>query len=179
MPAADEAQLIERAKQGDRQAFAELYDRYATRVYRYLLYIVGESADAEDLTAQTFLKAWESIRRFKVMGRPFSAWLLRIAHNLAANQARRSQQGRATEKNWPLAPVASSPDEAQEECLRRKLLTRALSRLPPEQREVIVLRFIQGLGHREVAGILGKTVTASRALQYRALVSLRAHLRQV
>lgn len=183
MVAADEAELIGRATQGDRQAFAELYDRYGPRVYRYVFYIVHETADAEDLTAQTFLKAWESIRRFQARGRPFSAWLLRIAHNLTVNHVRRSPKSRSNsrlrEENLFVAHVASSPHDAHERRSRSELLAQALSRLPSEQREVIVLRFVEALGHRDIARILGKTVTASRALQYRALVSLRVHVRDL
>src|SRR5438105_3154264 len=93
----EERELVRRAISGDAQAFAGLYDAYVTRVYRHIYYLVGNSCDAEDLTAQTFLRAWEAIARFEDRGRPIAAWFLRIGHNAALRHLRSRRSLRPSE----------------------------------------------------------------------------------
>src|SRR5437762_6742034 len=83
--AAVEAARIQRAQRGDAGAFAELYDEHLDRVFRHVLYRVGNRADAEDLTQQVFLRAWQALGRYRITGSPFIAWLLTIAHNLVVD----------------------------------------------------------------------------------------------
>ena len=84
----DDTPLVLRAIERDQDAFGELYDRHAVRVYRHIYYMVGNATEAEDLSAQTFLRAWEAIERYQVRGAPFVSWLLRIAHNLGVSHLR-------------------------------------------------------------------------------------------
>src|SRR5213595_3189942 len=86
--ASDDNDLVVRAIARDEQAFAELYERHVVRVYRQIYYMVGSAPEAEDLTSQTFLRAWEAIDRYQVRGAPFVSWLLRIAHNLGVSHLR-------------------------------------------------------------------------------------------
>ena len=88
----DDTELVLRAIQKDQEAFGELYDRHAVRVYRHIYYMVGNAAEAEDLTAQTFLRAWEAVERYQVRGAPFVSWLLRIAHNLGVSHLRSKRE---------------------------------------------------------------------------------------
>lgn len=176
-PVTDERLLIRRAITRDTEAFAELYDRNVIRVYRHIYYLVNHTKEAEDLTAQTFLQAWEAIDRFQLRGAPFASWLLRIAHNLAVSHLR-SRKGDTplyesiVDEGLPRNPEAVAERQAEEEKVRQAIL-----RLGDDQRQVIILRFVEELDYREVAEILGKSVPAVRVIQHRALCALRKMIR--
>src|SRR5947208_3424023 len=106
--AADTRRLVERAQQGDRQALEELYLMHFDRIYSYLHMSVGNRHDAEDLTTQTFTKMLESIKRFRWQSAPFSAWLFRIAHNLAMDHFRASRRWQP-EEEVPEPPGETEP----------------------------------------------------------------------
>ena len=172
--AIDESELTRQAIRRDAEAFGQIYDRHAKRVYRYVYSVLGRNGvDAEDLTALTFLKAWEKIDQFQPRGRPFLAWLLRIAHNLAVNHLVRGPRDVALEEDAHRAPASESLFEALEKHAQHASLREALRDLCPQQRAVIALRFFDGMSHADVARILGKDTEATRAIQYRALASLR------
>ena len=172
-PVTEERMLVQRAICRDSQAFAELYDRHVVRVYRHIYYLINDQKEAEDLTAQTFLQAWEAVGRFQPRGAPFASWLLRIAHNLAVSHLR-AQKGDAQlhesliDDGLPRNPEAVVERQAEEERVRQAVL-----RLGDDQRQVIILRFVEELDYKEVAGILGKSVAAVRVIQHRALCALR------
>ena len=172
-PVTDERILVKRAIARDSEAFAGLYDRHVVRVYRHIYYIINDIKEAEDLTAQTFLQAWEAIGRFQPRGAPFVSWLLRIAHNLAVSHLR-ARRGDAQlhdsliDEGLPGNPEAVAERQADEERVREAVL-----RLGDDQRQVIILRFVEELDYREVAEILGKSVAAVRVIQHRALCALR------
>ena len=172
-PVTDEKMLVQRAIRHDCEAFAGLYDLHVIRVYRHIYYIINDQKEAEDLTAQTFLKAWEAIGRFQPRGAPFASWLLRIAHNLAVSHLR-ALKGDAQlhelliDDGLPRNPEAAAERQADEERVRRAVL-----RLGDDQRQVIILRFVEDLDYKEVAEILGKSVAAVRVIQHRALCALR------
>lgn len=158
----------------DPTAFGELYDLFVDRVYRYLYFRTGQRAEAEDLTEQVFLKAWEAIGRYRWQGRPFLAWLYRLAHNVHIDHVRKQRPTTSlTDDNHPI----DVPSEVAATELGRRLdadlIARALAQLTTEQRRVIVLKFIEGLGNAEIACIMNKREGAIRALQMRALLSLR------
>jgi RNA polymerase sigma-70 factor (ECF subfamily) len=172
-PVTDERILVRRAIARDSEAFAELYDRHVVRVYRHIYYIINDTKEAEDLTAQTFLQAWEAIGRFQPRGAPFVSWLLRIAHNLAVSHLR-ARKGDAqlheslVDDRLPRNPEAAAERQADQERVREAVL-----RLGDDQRQVIILRFVEELDYKEVAEILGKSVAAVRVIQHRALCALR------
>jgi len=173
----DERTLVERAIQRDREAFGALYDRHVVRVYRHIYYLVGNSAEAEDLTAQAFLQAWEAIHRYQIRGAPFVSWLLRIAHNVGVSHLRSRREG----SELPEALVDRSREGNPEETVQRQAevdrVRQAIMRLREEQRQVILLRFVEDLEYREVAQIVGKSVAAVRVIQHRALNALRKQVR--
>ena len=112
-PLDEERMLVLRAAKHDPEAFARLYDRFVDKIYKYIYYKVGAKSDAEDLTAQVFLKAWEAIGKYRVTERPFSAWLYRIAHNLVVDHFRTKRDAvpieeatRLEEKqaDWTISP---------------------------------------------------------------------------
>jgi RNA polymerase sigma-70 factor, ECF subfamily len=167
--------LVDRAvADRDPTAFGELYDLFVDRVYRYLYFRTGQQAEAEDLTEQVFLKAWEAIGRYRWQGRPFLAWLYRLAHNVHIDHVRKQRPTTSlTDDN---RPIDVPSDAATTELARRldaDLIARALAELTPEQQRVIVLKFIEGLGNEQIACIMDKREGAIRALQMRALLSLR------
>jgi RNA polymerase sigma-70 factor (ECF subfamily) len=175
----DDTPLVLRAIQKDQEAFGELYDRHVVRVYRHIYYMVGNTAEAEDLTAQTFLRAWEAIPRYQVRGAPFVSWLLRIAHNLGVSHLRSKRESSQLHDGIVDDKWRRDPESAYEQTAEEELVREAILRLREEQRQVIILRFIEDLDYREVAEIIGKSVAAIRVIQHRALNALRKQMRQL
>ncbi len=175
----DDDQLIARAAAGDREAFGRLYERYAVRVFRHAYFLTGEPALAEDITAQTFLKALEAISRFQSRGVPFIAWLFRITCNLVINHKKSQKNNGHAQLPETVKAEGTyySPERSCEVKVDGERVWREVRRLPGEQRRVIVMRFIDDLGYPDIARILGKSVGAVRVIQFRALASLR-HLLQ-
>jgi RNA polymerase sigma-70 factor (ECF subfamily) len=173
----DEAELISQAVGGDAEAFGDLYARYLDRIYRYVLYKVGEEKRAEDLTEQVFLRAWEAIGRYESRGFPFSSWLYRIAHNAVVDHYRTAKHERPLESVvFTLADDSLGPEET---LIRKREVSRllnALTHLSEEKQELIILRFVEGLSHAQVAQILDKSEEACRVMQHRALARLSAIL---
>ena len=169
--------LVERGQQGDRDALEELYLIHFDRIYSYLHMSVGNRHDAEDLTTQTFLKMLESIGKFRFRSAPFSAWLFRIAHNLAMDHFRAARRWQPEEEvpEPPGQEELSAEDEAMHSIGRASMLE-LIDDLSPEQRQVLTLKFVFSFGNGEVATILGKTEGAVKSLQHRALVSLQKQL---
>jgi RNA polymerase sigma-70 factor (ECF subfamily) len=175
----DDAELIAEAKLGDKEAFGRLYERHAVRVFRHAYFLTGEVPLAEDLTAQTFLRALEAIPRYENRGVPFAAWLLRITANLAINHRKAQKNGRhaqlpeSIEDNDTLgSPEQSCTLKSESEQVWQKVRL-----LPMDQRQVIVMRFMDDLPYATVAQVLGKSVGAVRVIQFRALANLRNMLR--
>jgi RNA polymerase sigma-70 factor (ECF subfamily) len=167
--------LVARGQQGDRAALEELYLIHFDRIYSYLHVSVGNRHDAEDLTTQTFLKMLEKIGSFRWQSAPFSAWLFRIAHNLAMDhfRARRRWQ---PEEEVPEPPAHEAEPSAELEAMRtigRESMLKLIQDLSPEQQQVLTLKFVFNLPNAEVATILDKTEGAVKSLQHRALVSLQ------
>ena len=169
--------LVDRAQQGERAALEELYLIHFDRIYSYLHVSVGNRHDAEDLTTQTFLKMLEKIGSFKWQSAPFSAWLFRIAHNLAMDhfRARRRWQ---PEEEVPEPPGEEEPSAELEamQTIGRESMLKLIDRLSPEQQQVLTLKFVFGFSNGEAATILGKTEGAIKSLQHRALVSLQKQI---
>ena len=173
----DDTPLVLRAIRRDQEAFGELYDRHVVRVYRHIYYMVGNAAEAEDLTAQAFLRAWEAIERYQVRGAPFVSWLLRIAHNLGVSYLRSKRESSELHDGIVDTKERRNPEWSYQQTAEEEMVREAIMRLREEQRQVIILRFIEDLDYREVAEIIGKSVAAIRVIQHRALNSLRKHMK--
>ena len=174
---ADLRRLVDRAQRGQREALEELYLLHFDRVYSYLHMSVGNRHDAEDLTTQTFLKMLEAIGRFKWQKAPFSAWLFRIAHNLAMDHFRATRRWQPEEDvPEPDGAEESSAEEAALESIGRRSMLRLIENLSPEQQQVLTLKFVFSFSNGEAATILGKTEGAIKSLQHRALVSLQKQI---
>lgn len=168
------AEIIRRVKGGDKRVFGLIYDCYADRIYRYVFFKTNHLFDAEDLTAEVFLKAFENIQSYEIRDCPFSAWLYRIAHNAVVDYYR--LKGKTPLKTLEEGDIPTSEHHDPEIVILSNLdseaLCQALERLTEEQREVVLLRFIEGLPARQVAEIMEKPEGAVRALQRRGLKAL-------
>lgn len=163
--------LVCRACRGDSEAFGRLYDLHLDAVYRYVYYKVSNVTEAEDLTAQIFLKAWEAMPRYQWREIPFSHWLMRLARNAVIDHYRTSRNHGELDEGM----MSHEPDP-QGEYLRGEELQQlalALRKLPEEQRSVLLLRFVEEMDYAQVAEILGKSQGALRVIQHRALAALR------
>ena len=171
----DEESLVRRAQQNEQEAFAQLYESYFDKIYRYVAIRLGDKMEAEDVTQQVFLNALRSISSFKWKGIPFSAWLFRIAHNQVVDYYRRKKRT-AVPLDESLASKDDNPQLLAEQKLDIEKLLSATKRLTEAQREVISLRFAGGLSIAEVAKVMDKSQGAIKALQHSAIVALRKTL---
>src|SRR5579859_3875940 len=166
--------LVRRVRANDPQAFDELYERYSPRVFGYLFQrLNGNAEEAEDLTADVFARVYEKIDAFQPQGAPLSAWVFRIAHNrLIDSIRRRPRQPQVTLDDAPEisgGPVFGGIDQQ----VALEQIKTGLTRLTPEQREVIVLRFLEGKTLAETAALVGRNEDAVKKLQARGLAALR------
>ncbi len=169
----EERLLVQRATRHDREAFAQLYDRFVDKIFKYIYYKVGTRAEAEDLTAQVFMKAWEAIGHYRWMDRPFAAWLYRIAHNSVVDYFR-TRRDVSSLDDMPFLEQenVATLEELTQQHMTADVLRRAISRLTQDQQRVIILRFLEGYSTEQVAQILSKQPGAVRTLQHRALAGL-------
>jgi len=172
-PTPDEAALVDRAIDHDPEAFGRLYDIHVDRVYRHIYYRVGNEQDAEDLTQQVFLKAWQAIPRYKKKASPFVAWLMTISHNLVVDSYRTRKDTAYLEAEVLADGPASSPERAAEASFEQQRLRRAILKLGSDEQQVIILRFIEGFEFSEIASVLKKKEGNVRVILHRALVKLR------
>src|SRR5436190_5383399 len=169
--------LVERGQQGDREALEELYLLHFDRIYSYLHMSVGNRHDAEDLTTQVFVKMLESIGKFRWRSAPFSAWLFRIAHNLAMDHFRANKRWQPEEEVPEPDPGEGSAAEQEAlESIGRQSMLELIQKLSHEQQQVLTLKFVFNFSNAEAATILDKTEGAIKSLQHRALASLRRQL---
>ena len=166
--------LVELARGGDKEAFGQLYDHYHVSVYRFLYYRVGSVTLAEDLASETFFRALRSMSSFRWQGKDFGAWLMTIARNLTADhfKAGRTRLEQSTEDMQTLDSAAEGPEHEVLAHLTNEALLAALGDLPTEQRECLVMRFLQGLSIAETAEILGRSPGAVKQLQLRGVRNL-------
>jgi RNA polymerase sigma-70 factor (ECF subfamily) len=166
--------LVELARGGDAEAFGMLYDHYHTSVYRFLYYRVGSAALAEDLTSETFFRALRSMGSFRWQGKDFGAWLMTIARNLTADhyKAGRTRLEYATEDMGAHDSATEGPETSVLASLTNDALLAALKKLPAEQQECLIMRFLQGLSISETAKVLGRSDGAVKQLQLRGVRNL-------
>src|SRR3954467_3858153 len=162
----------ERAREGDDDALRLLYLLYADNVYGYVLAIVRDEHDAEDIASEVFSKLPRALTRYQPGATPFAAWLLRVARNAAFDHLR-------AQRSVPRAEVYAVTEVAETPAFERLAdLRAALASLPPDQRQVMLMRLVAGMSPGEVAVELGRSVDAVHALQHRARRRLRRDLTQ-
>ncbi len=166
--------LVELARSGDKDAFGALYDHYQTSVYRFIYYRVGSIALAEDLTGETFFRALRSMNGFRWQGRDFGAWLMTIARNLTVDHFKsgRTRLEHTTEDLGTLDCTMEGPESSVLAALTNEALLLALRKLPQDQQDCLVLRFLQAKSLAETAEILERSAGAIKQLQLRAVRNL-------
>ncbi|KAA1397175.1 sigma-70 family RNA polymerase sigma factor [Aeromicrobium ginsengisoli] len=166
--------LVDLAKEGDAEAFGQLYDHYVTGVFRFVYYRVGSQQLAEDLTSETFVRGLRAIQRFNWQGKDFGAWLTTIARNLVADHFKSSRARlEIVAETIPEGKVTvPSPEQEVLALISNEMLFEAVNALPKEQRDCILMRFIQGLSIAQTAAALGRSEGAIKQLQLRAVRSL-------
>ena len=169
----NEAMLVQKAIGHDANAFGRLYDMYVDRVYRNIYYRVSNEADAEDLTQQVFLKAWQAIGKYKKMASPFVAWLMTISHNLVIDFYRTRKDRAYLEAEVLADDSALDPERAAEASIEKQRLRRAILQLSGDEQQVVILRLIEGFEFTEIASLLKKKEGNIRVILHRALVKLR------
>jgi RNA polymerase sigma-70 factor (ECF subfamily) len=170
-PGNDGERLLIEAAKVDPRRFGELYEQNFDRVYAFVARRAGDRGEAEDVTAEVFHHALANLGRFEWRGAPFAAWLLQIARNALADRWQRT----ARERGEP-SPETGDPG-IRAEADRRAMLAELVSRLPGDQQRVIRERFVEEKSIREIARELSRTEGAVKQLQFRALESLRVHMR--
>lgn len=170
-----EEELLARAADFDEAALSELYDRYELKIYSYIYRRTSDQSLAEDLAAQVFLKMLEAIQSERAWHSSFSGWLYRIAHNLVVDHYRaHDRQKQVSIDDIPYIPDhGQSPVRAAELAIDAEALRTAMRRLTDEQAQVLSLRFLEGYSFGEIADMMDKTEGAVKALQHRAVATLR------
>jgi RNA polymerase sigma-70 factor, ECF subfamily len=164
--------LVERARHGDHEALAGLYDRYRDRVARFATGRLSDAQKAEDVTSETFEAMLRNLRSYQP-GTDFEAWLFTIAHRRVSDHFRRLGRRREVELDDAVHPASAGPEDDLVAAESRAEVARAFRDLRPDQQEVLSLRVLAGLSAAEVGEVLGKSEGAVRVSQHRALASLR------
>src|SRR4030043_862072 len=170
--------ILNRAIQGDHEAFGKLYEQYVERIFNYVYYRTGNQHDAEDLTARVFFRAMRRIPQYQERGLPVSAWLYRIAHNLVANWHR--DRGRRPEisldEGFASIPHSEHPEVTLLHLEEQDHLLQIIRVLPPDRQQLIILKFVEHMSNAEIGQIMGKTEGAVKSLYHRTLLSLRVDM---
>lgn len=166
--------LVDLAKEGDAEAYGQLYDHYVSGVFRFIYYRVSSQQLAEDLTSETFVRGLRAIQRFNWQGKDFGAWLTTIARNLVADhfKSSRARLEIVSETIPEGKTVVASPEQEVLSLISNEMLFEAVNSLPNEQRDCVLMRFIQGLSIAQTAAALGRSEGAVKQLQLRAVRSL-------
>ncbi|MBI3589070.1 MAG: sigma-70 family RNA polymerase sigma factor [Candidatus Liptonbacteria bacterium] len=172
-----ENSIIKKAIQGEASAFGLLYDFYQPKIYRFVLIKVGRREEAEDLTHQVFLSAWQNVSHYKDLGFPFSSWLYRIAKNQVVDYYRTSKATMAIEEVDPnYFAVPASAQFGLDDSLRLEQVRLAIQTLDQDYQDVVVMRFVEDLSIKETAAAIGKSEGAVKLIQHRAIKKLKEGL---
>jgi RNA polymerase sigma-70 factor, ECF subfamily len=172
----NESTLIKKARKGNTDAYGQLYDTYLPAIYRFVFVKVGNKADAEDITHQVFLSAWQNIPKYREQGFPFSSWLYRIAKHTVIDFYRTAKHHTDID-TLPEDLYSELPafDEAIDRALHMRLAKTFMTKLEDDQQDVLIMKFVNELSNKEIAHAVGKSEGAVRVIQHRALKQLKAY----
>lgn len=159
-------------------AFGELYDHYHPKIYRFVYLKVSNREEAEDITHHVFLSAWQNIKKYRFQGFPFSSWLYHIARNKVIDHYRSATHHSPIEST-EVERIATPENvmESADASLSREHIQLAISRLPADQQDIVIMRFVEDMSHKEIAAVLQKTEGAVKVMQHRTLKRLKAMLK--
>ena len=168
-----EEELIRRAQEFDQEALGWLYELFYPKLYNYAYLQLGDVHQAEDLASEVLLRVLESLKGYRFRGVPLAAWVFRIARNYLIDLSRRRQRRQQVGLYEGIPDTQDSPQAVAERSIAQDEIRLALTKLTEEQRQVIILKFVEGMDNASVARVLGRSQGAVKSLQHRALVSLR------
>jgi len=169
-----ELSLIKQAQKGGKEAYGQLYDHYVAPIYRFVLVKVTDKEEAQDLTHEVFLSAWQNLKNYKHQGFPFSSWLYQIARNKVIDHYRtKKDHSDIYEIDESFVKVAAAVDTNLDIRLVMEQVKTALHQLSDEQQDVIMMKFIEDLSNEEIAKAMNKSEGAIRLLQHRAVNNLK------
>lgn len=175
----DERKLVIEAKGGKTEAFGRLYDYYLPKIYRFILLKVGHREEAEDLSHQVFLKAWQNISGYSEKGFPFSSWLYRIARNSIIDSYRRSKPSVNIDEAIGMEELVSRPDVGKIDDKKTiSEIMKFLQDLKGDEKDVVIMRFIEELSIKEIAESIRKSEGAVKVIQHRAIKKLKKMLKE-
>lgn len=169
----EEESFIKRAQAGEAEAFGWIYDQYIKKIYRFVYLKVSHRANAEDLTQQVFLNAWQNIGGYQSRGFPFSSWLYRIANNAVIDHYRTNRHHLAIDSLPEDIFAEEAPNRRIEQEAEIAEVKGAVRQLEPDQQSVIIMKFVEELSNKEIASALDKTEGAIRVIQHRALKKIK------
>ncbi len=173
MPSNTIPDLITQAQKGSADAAGQLYERHYRSIFRYLFYRTGDHHAAEDLTGEVFLKMVQALPAYRVTAATFRTWLFQIARNLSIDHFRRGKTHPQMALDERLPSGEQGPESAADRRLTGARLQQAVAQLNEEQRDVVLMRFVEGMPIAEVAVALHKSEDAVKGLQRRGLMALR------
>lgn len=165
--------LVERAVHGDTEAFGRLYDIYADRVYRHIYYRTSNVKDAQDLTQEVFIKAWQGLPKYKRTKTPFAGWLFTISHNRIIDYYRTKKDYVYLNNETSIKDHNKSPEKLVDEEFTQQEIREVILQLPEDQRQVILMSFIEGFKYSDIAATLNKSEGNIRVIVHRALRKMR------
>ena len=174
----EEEPFIKKAQAGEAEAFGWIYDRYIKQIYRFVYLKVSHRANAEDLTQQVFMSAWENISNYKTQGFPFSSWLYRIANNAVIDHYRTDRRHVAIDSLPEDLFAEEAPNRKIEQQSEIQEIKKAIGGLEQDQQSVVVMKFIEEMTNKEIAAVLDKSEGAIRVIQHRAMKKLKDILSQ-
>jgi RNA polymerase sigma-70 factor, ECF subfamily len=175
-----EKKLIEAAGRGEKTSFTKLYDYYMPAIYRFIYVKVSHRHIAEDLTHEVFLSAWQNLPRYRHKGFPFSSWLYKLARNRVIDHYRGLKPSTDIENiNPEELKINSVIESTLDDDFQFQLVKSAIQALKPDQQDVLIMKFIEDLSHKEIALTLKKSEGAIRLIQHRAIQELKKQLKDI
>jgi RNA polymerase sigma-70 factor (ECF subfamily) len=165
--------IVDRAVDGDTEAFGRLYDIYADRIYRHIYYRTSNVDDARDLTQEVFAKAWKVLPKYKRTKTPFLGWLFTISHNRVIDYYRTKKDHAYLNTEIDMGNQVSNPENLAEAQFTQQEVRRTILQLPEDQQQVILMSFIEGFEYAEIAAALNKTEGNVRVMMHRGLKKMR------
>lgn len=164
--------LVQKAQEGDTEAFGKLYDLFVDPLYRYIFFRIGKE-EALDLTENVFLKIWQALHSYKIGSLHFSSWIFRIAHNAVVDFYRLHKEDLPLDYELPETNRSQDPVVLTEQKLSHEVLQKAIAKLSKKYQQIITLKYINELDNEEIARILKKNEGSLRILKFRALKALK------
>lgn len=170
--------LVKAAGNGDKEAFGEIYNFFLSRIYRFVYYLVYDEAQAEDITQETFIKAWNAMPRFSLKKGTIQAYLFTIARNLVVDYQRKKKEISLESGKLPDLPGEENLEKRFIKKEETDLVKDALSKLDKEDKEILIMKYFEDFSYTQIGRIIGKKEGAIRVGVHRTLLKLRDYIKR-